>query len=160
MRLLGELNVAAIERALDVIVARHEALRSTVEVIDGTPHAVIHESWSLPFKKIDLSALPPVERKSELKRLSTEEMRVPYDLSSEVGIRVTLFCLGPREHVFLLMTHHMVFDWASLGIFYRELSALYASFTRGAQVQLPDFADPFRRLCSLAAATTIRYGYC
>ena len=41
-----------------MIVSRHEVLRSTIKVIDGVPHAVIHESWPLRFEKIDLSALP------------------------------------------------------------------------------------------------------
>ena len=44
---------------MNVIVDRHEMLRSTIALIDEVPHVVDHESWPLRFKKIDLSALPP-----------------------------------------------------------------------------------------------------
>ena len=55
--LTGELNVEALERAFNVIVDRQDVLRSTIKVIDNVPHAVIHKSWPLRFKKIDISAL-------------------------------------------------------------------------------------------------------
>jgi amino acid adenylation domain-containing protein len=135
--LTGELNVAALERAMNEIVARHELLRSTIKVIDSVPHAVVHESWPLRFRKIDLSALPPQKRQSEVDRLLIDEPRVPYDLESEPGIRVALLHLSPREHVFILMMHHIVCDWSSEGIIWRELSALYGSHLKGAPAVLP-----------------------
>ena len=48
-----------------MIIDRHEVLRSTIKVIDEMPHAVIHESWPLRLKKIDLSTLPQEERQAE-----------------------------------------------------------------------------------------------
>ncbi len=75
VQLTGELNVDALESALNVIVDRHEVLRSTIKVIDEVPHAVIHESWPLRFEKIDLSALSPAERQAEVDRLLIDEPR-------------------------------------------------------------------------------------
>ena len=124
VRLTGELNVEAMESAFNVIVDRHEVLRSTIKIIDEVPHAVIHESWPLRFKKIDLSTLPPAQRQAEVDRLLIDEPRVLYDLEAEPGIRVTLLRLSPREHVFILMMHHIICDWSSEGIIWRELSAL------------------------------------
>ena len=65
VRLLGELNVDAMERALNVIVARHEVLRTTIRVTDDEPVAVVHESWPLQIKKLDLADLPASERQAE-----------------------------------------------------------------------------------------------
>ena len=65
VRLTGELNVSALETALNMIVARHELLRATIETIDGVPHAVIHDNWPLRLEKIDLSALPAAQRELE-----------------------------------------------------------------------------------------------
>ncbi len=56
VRLRGELNVDAMERALNIIVARHEILRTTIRTMGDEPVAVVHESWPLQIKKIDLSA--------------------------------------------------------------------------------------------------------
>ena len=90
VRLTGELNVDALERAMNVIVDRHEVLRSTIKMIDEVPHAVVHESWPLRFKKIDLSSLPAAERQAELDRLLIDEPRARYDLEAEPGVRVAL----------------------------------------------------------------------
>ena len=137
VRLTGDLNVDALERAMNVIVDRREVLRSTIKIIDEVPHAVIHESWPLRFKRIDISALPAAERQAEIERLLIDEPRAQYDLETEPGVRVALVRLSPREHVFILMMHHIICDWASEGIIWRELSAVYRSFLSGEPVVLP-----------------------
>ena len=137
VRLTGELDVDAMERAMNAVIDRHDVLRSTIKVIDEVPHGVIHKSWPLRFKRIDLSRLPAVEREAEVDRLLIDEPRAEYNLEAEPGIRATLLHLGPKEHVFILMMHHIVCDWSSEGIIWRELSALYGSYLRGESVELP-----------------------
>ena len=56
VRLAGELNVDALEQALNVIVARHEILRTTIQMAESEPMAIVHENWPLRIKQIDLSA--------------------------------------------------------------------------------------------------------
>ncbi|PWU05653.1 MAG: hypothetical protein C5B47_08695, partial [Verrucomicrobia bacterium] len=138
VRLRGDLNVDALQRALDTIVDRHEILRSTIRIIDDVPHAVAHNNWPLRFKQIDLSGLPAEKRESEVNRLLIDEPRILYDLKAEPGIRVTVLRLSPRDHVLILMMHHIVCDWSSEGIIWRELSVLYRSFLRGETPTLPD----------------------
>ena len=154
VRLTGELNVDALERAMNMVIDRQEVLRSTIKVIDEVPHAIIHDSWPIRFKRIDLSALPRVQREAEVDRLLIDEPRAPYDLEAEPGIRVSLLHLGPREHVLILMMHHIICDWASVGIIWRELSALYRSLLTGEPVALPALYDQARRLRAVAAPET------
>lgn len=135
--LTGELNADALEQAMNVVVDRHEVLRSTIEVIRDEPHAVVHPSWPLRFKRIDLSALPQGKRRSEVDRLLIEEPRLRYDLKAAPGIRVTLIRVGAREHVLILMMHHIICDWSSEGIIWRELSAAYSAFLHGQTPSLP-----------------------
>ena len=137
VRLLGELNIDAMERALSIIIARHEVLRTTIQTIDNEPAAVVHESWAFRVKKIDLSALTASKRQAEVERLLVDEPRLPYHLDTEPGIRATLLVLGPQEHVFILMMHHIICDWSSLGVFWRELSVLYKALSRGEAPSLP-----------------------
>jgi amino acid adenylation domain-containing protein len=137
VRLLGELNAGAMELALNVIVARHEALRTTIQVTDNGPVGVVHESWPLQLKKIDLSALALAEQQVEVERLLIEEPRRLYHLETEPGIRGTLLCLAPQEHVFILMMHHVMSDRSSFGILWREMAALYRAFCRGEALALP-----------------------
>ncbi len=137
MRLLGELNIDAMEQAINAIIQRHEILRSTIETVDGQPMTVVHENWPLRLKTIDLSGMPPTQRESEVQRLLLAEPRRLYHLEVEPGIRATLLRLGPQEHVFILLMHHLVCDWSSEGVFWRELSALYRAFRRGEPADLP-----------------------
>ena len=137
VRLIGELNIDAMERALNIIVERHDILRTTIHVKDSEPTAVVHPSWPIQFKKLDLSALAVGERQAESDRLLTDEPRRPYHLETEPGIRATLLCLGPQEHVLILMMHHIICDWSSEGVLWRELANLYRMLSRGEEVSLP-----------------------
>ena len=136
VRLTGELNVNALERAVNTIVDHYAVLRSTIKIIDEVPHAIIHRRWPLRFKTIDLRSLPAAERESEVNRLLIDEPKIHYDLQAEPGIRVTLLNSGPREHVLILMMHHTVCDWSSVGVFWRILSKLYGALIRNEPVEL------------------------
>ncbi len=136
-RLRGELNVEVLEKALNAIVARRENLRTTIQATHDEPSVVVHENWPFQLKQIDLSALPPAQREAEVERLLIDEPRLPYHLDVEPGIRITLLRLGQTEHVMILMMHHIVCDWASIGNFWRDLSALYHAGCRGQPLELP-----------------------
>jgi amino acid adenylation domain-containing protein len=137
VRLRGELNVEALERALNAVVDRHETLRTMIQTIDGLPMARVRESYVLHLKMIDLTGRAAVERAAELDRLLISEPRIPYHFHDEPAIRATLIRLGACEHVFILMMHHLICDWASEGVLWRELSALYRSFCRHESLTLP-----------------------
>jgi len=137
VRLRGELNVVAMQTALNAIVARHENLRTTVEIGDHEPSAVVRDTWSLRLEQIDLSLMAPAQREAEVERLLIAEPRRPYHLENEPPIRVTLLRLGQLDHVLLIMMHHIICDFSSLGIFWRELSALYRAICVGQSVTLP-----------------------
>jgi amino acid adenylation domain-containing protein len=137
VRLVGELDEDALESAFRAIVSRHEVLRTTMQVIDGEPFAVVSDDWSPPIRKVDLSALSPSNRQEEVQRLLVHEPQRPFNLESEPGIRATLLRLSPSEHVFILMMHHIICDWASEGIFWRELASAYRSFRHNEPVTLP-----------------------
>jgi amino acid adenylation domain-containing protein len=137
VRLRGKLDAAVLEKALQAIVARHEILRSTIGPAAEKPSVVVHESWPLPLQKIDLRHLSEPEREREIERLLVDEPRRPYRLDAAPGIRATLIQAGPEDHVFILMMHHLICDWSSEGVFWRELSAFYRAFLRGEPAGLP-----------------------
>ena len=151
-RLLGSLHTNFLEAALNTVVARHEMLRTLIQVHDGRPVQVVQERWRIGIALIDLTSLAPEERESEVKRLLVEEPRRPFDLALAPGIRAVLVRCGPEDHVFILTMHHMVCDGWSLPILYRELTAAYRAMCRGESLDLgpvplhyPDFAAWKRR---------------
>ncbi|HEV7376650.1 MAG TPA: condensation domain-containing protein, partial [Pyrinomonadaceae bacterium] len=141
------LDVPALERSLNEVVRRHEVLRTTFTIVNGQPVQMIAPSLKLPLQVIDLSNLSPLEKETEASRLSSEEARSPFDLSSGPLVRATLLRLGAEESVLLLTMHHITSDGWSLDVLSRELRALYAAFHEGRSspltelpIQYADFA--------------------
>jgi amino acid adenylation domain-containing protein len=135
--LKGELDREALMRALERIVARHEALRTSFPETDGVPVQRISAVEESPFHLIehDLRAAPDAE--GELRRLVSDEASAPFDLARSPLVRGRLIRLAGDDHVLLVTMHHIVSDGWSMGIFTRELSALYAAFRDGRPDPLP-----------------------
>ena len=143
VRLEGALDPATLAAALGGVVARHEALRTTFEPLDdGAVQVVAAPSprdGALPL--IDLAALPRALREEEALRVARAEVARPFDIRSGPLLRSSLVRLGGREHVLLLVMHHIVSDGWSMGVLVRETVALYrAAALPALPVQYPDFA--------------------
>ncbi|MCA1603334.1 MAG: condensation domain-containing protein, partial [Acidobacteria bacterium] len=111
--------------------ARHESLRTSFTVVDGSPVQVIAPTLSVELPVIDLSGLPEAEREAEARRLTTAEAQRPFDLARGPVFRVSLLRLNDEQHVLLITMHHIVSDGWSIGVFMRELTALYEAFSQG-----------------------------
>ena len=138
-RLTGALNVTALERSLNEIVRRHEALRTTLASVDGIPVQIIAENRTVPLPALDLSASPEAEREAAVRHLNAEAQR-PFNLAHDLPLRATLLRLGEQEHVLLLVMHHITSDAWSLGVFLRELAVLYGTFSAGEPSPLPELS--------------------
>ena len=134
-RLTGSLNVAVLEKSLNALVARHEVLRSSFAAAGGQPIQVLapHVSVSLPV--VDLRGQPDAARGAET--LITSEVQRPFQLFRGPLLRARLLRLTDTEYLFVLVTHHLVFDGLSTQILLRDLSALYESFSAGRAPLLP-----------------------
>ena len=130
-RLTGRLDSAALERSLNEIMRRHEALRTTFKSVDGTPRQVVAAQLTLPLPVIDLSDRSASDRENEVHRFTAEVARRPFDLSRGPLVRTTLLRLGQEEHILLLNMHHIVSDGWSMAILFRELADLYEAYTNG-----------------------------
>ena len=136
-RLTGLLDVKALERSLNEIVKRHEALRTTFTMIDGQPMQTIAPRLPLTLSVRDLSQLPSDERAAETRRLRNEALR-PFNLERGPLLRASLLRHAEDEHLLLLTMHHIVSDGWSLGVLFRELATLYEGFVEGETPSLPE----------------------
>ncbi|PSO55420.1 MAG: hypothetical protein BRC35_12075 [Cyanobacteria bacterium QH_10_48_56] len=139
-RLSGELDVTALESALNEIVRRHEVLRATFQTDDrGDPVQVIEPELTLSLAVIDLRArLQTESEESVVRERATQEAQHPFDLSHAPLIRANLLRLADAEHVILLTLHHIIADGWSMGVLVRELAALYEAFSQGEPSPLPE----------------------
>ena len=138
VEMAGNLDAKALHQALNGIVARHEALRTTFSSIHGVPEQVIHEAQGIELPLVDLRPLSPVERESEFSRLTEMKACRPFDLEKEFPFRASLVQTGNENHTLLLNIHHIASDGWSWGVFFREFVSLYERISRGESPQLEE----------------------
>jgi amino acid adenylation domain-containing protein len=140
VRLVGDLQVEALEQTISEIVRRHEVLRTSFPVLDGLPRQLISPAQPLLLPLHSLAHLPAQERESEVRRRINAEAQTPFDLGAGPLLRVSLLHLAEDEHVVLLTMHHIISDGWSMSVLIREVSALYESYSRGEASPLPELA--------------------
>jgi amino acid adenylation domain-containing protein/non-ribosomal peptide synthase protein (TIGR01720 family) len=131
VRLTGDLDRAALARCLDLIAARHEALRTVFRKDQGRARQVV-----LPHLSLDLRS-DDVETQEALASRIGVEVRRAFNLETGPLIRAVLYALAPQSHVLLLTMHHIVSDGWSMGVMIRELNSIYAALRRGEPVPPP-----------------------
>jgi len=137
LELRGSLQVAALEAALEALVHRHEALRTTVASIDDQPTQHIAAPAPLALPLTDLCAHPPAEREALRRQLIDQLARRPFDLAQGPLFRTHLLRLEAEVHVLVLSMHHIAMDGWSLGVLFDELAAIYGARLRGEQPAVP-----------------------
>jgi hypothetical protein len=137
-RLQGALDPALFERAFNTIVARHEVLRTTLRFVDGELSQLIAGALTIPNPIADLRHLAQPERDAEVDRLSLEEARRSFDLTTGPLFRVSLLRVADEEHVLLVTPHHSMADYWSIGLISDELGALYEAYSRRLPSPLPE----------------------
>jgi amino acid adenylation domain-containing protein len=138
VRLQGNLNVPVLEQSFQVIIERHEVLRTALITVDEEPVQAIAPEITLNIPIINLEILPESEQETQALKIATEEAQSPFILSAYPLIRVKLLRLHEQEHILLLTVHHTVFDGWSIGILLRELVAIYSNFSADKPSPLPE----------------------
>ncbi len=133
-RLTGPLDADRLARAFARLCDRHEALRSAYPAEGGRPRVAIHPA---PALRLRAEPVAPGDLEARLRA----EMARPFDLGRGPLARLSLFAVGPEDHVALLTLHHIVGDAQSVQLALRELAALYADPTADLPVPRVRYAD-------------------
>ncbi|VEN73952.1 hypothetical protein EPICR_20423 [Candidatus Desulfarcum epimagneticum] len=147
-RLKGLLNINALEKSIDHILARHESLRAVFTDVNGSPAArVLPSGPNFKLEPMDLRDIPDEKRETKAHDILWNEAKKPFDLGRGPLFRTLLIKISDSEHILFFNIHHIVFDGWSAGILARELSAAYNAFSNGdiprldePPVQYADFA--------------------
>ncbi|RKH55730.1 non-ribosomal peptide synthetase, partial [Corallococcus llansteffanensis] len=138
VRLEGVLEVPALQSALDEVLRRHEALRTTFNVRDGAPVQVVHPPSAMSLETVDLRGFDAGLREDEARRQVMAQGVRPFDLAQGPLVRAQLLRLDERDHLLAITMHHIVSDGWSLGVLVREVGAMYAAFVQGQTPALPE----------------------
>ncbi|GLF92746.1 non-ribosomal peptide synthetase [Streptomyces yaizuensis] len=121
LRLTGPLDTTALWAALERLVERHEALRTTFPERDGAPVARIGPA-----------------------RIGADD-GTPFDLAAGPLIRAGITRESPRSHRLTITLHHLVADGWSVDLLLGELGPLYRAYRDGTPDPLPPPARPAAR---------------
>ena len=138
VKLRGNLNINALEKALKTIIQRHESLKTNFQEKNGITLQEIQENPQFNLTVIDLNNFPLNQKEEQLDKLLYEEIRKPFNLSEDLMLRASLYCLNEKEYIFLVIMHHIASDGWSLGVFTQELNQLYNAFSKNEPNILPE----------------------
>ncbi|MFE8945341.1 amino acid adenylation domain-containing protein [Streptomyces sp. NPDC007856] len=138
LRLSGPLEVAALERSLNHVVTRHEALRTAFIDRDGEPCQVVTESQRITVSVTDLRDRPAELRADAALELAAEQARTPFDLARSPLLRAAVYRIAEDDHLLVMVGHHIVIDGWAIKVLFGELAAGYAAALQGAEPELPE----------------------
>ena len=150
--LTGKLDAPALRRALDAIIRRHDALQVTFEERDNRPVQVVRPPEPADVSFHDVAGRPAEARAREVERVRRDLSSQPFDLEAGPLLRFALVAIEPNRQVLFVVMHHIIGDMWSVGVFSRDLAALYGAFRLGQPSPLADLPVRYRDFVSAQRA--------
>ena len=137
MKLSGPLSTPILEQSFQLLVDRHESLRTTFTENDGEFLQVIHPAYPVALELLEVPSSSDTQQALQLAQTIQKEIHKPFDLNLLPLFRTVLCKLGDAEHVLIITLHHILADAASAQVIQRELWSTYESLQSGRPHSLP-----------------------
>lgn len=134
IRIKGDLDIVAIEQAFKEIITRHEVLRTVIKEHNGTGYQSVLSpgKWKLNYigmvDGLNISAF------------LQQELSTPFDLSADWMLKAHMIKVAQREHILMILIHHIACDGWSVPVLITELKKLYISFCNRQPSPLPELS--------------------
>ncbi len=125
VKLEGDFDEIVAEKALNILIQRHESLRTNFYSNDGRVFQSINENASLELDIVSLEDLPESVQQEALGTAIAQNSQYSFDLSDELLLKGSFIHIDENKGYLLLNMHHIVTDGWSMGIFYEEFSRIY-----------------------------------
>ena len=136
----GTLDVDALAHAIHDLQARHESLRTRIQMRDGVLLQEIGERIDLRVH--DLRALDANPRDVRITEVRSAQRR-PFELENAPLWRVALVRVSDSESRLWVTIHHIISDGSSLDVLVRDLRELYAARLARRPAALPSLTIQF-----------------
>ena len=131
----GKVSLSILQKAINEIIQRHEILRTVYKNTEDGPIQIILEKFEFSIKEYDLTSFNENLQQEKLEKILKEETYSPFDLTSDLMIRVSYLHMS-NEGVLVFNMHHIAADGWSQQILKKELVSLYESFSKDEESQL------------------------
>lgn len=136
VRLTGEIHMDHLKKSFEYLVGRHETLRTTFERMEHELVQVISPSLPVHLPVTSMEDMSEADQPARLKEAIHGEASAPFDLARGPLLRAHVFRLGPRDHVLVITTHHILVDGWSQSIIQRDLWTIYQALVDGREPSL------------------------
>jgi amino acid adenylation domain-containing protein len=143
LRIVGHLEVDALERSLRAIILRHENLRTTFLKRNGSPYTVISDGQDWRLEKGILDRRKEETLEQAVSRFAESRSQDPFDLETGPLLRAFLLTSSEGEYVLALAIHHIVSDGWSMGVLVRELAENYRAFRLNENPSIPELQTQY-----------------
>jgi len=135
VRVRGKLDMHAMQRAFDMLVARHSALRTVFRQEGRQAEQIVLDPQPVGLRH---ARLDDPDREQQARRLARAEAARPFDLEAGPLMRVALLMLEEDDRFVVVSLHHIAADGWSMGVLVEEFWRLYAAAASGDTPSLPD----------------------
>ncbi|WP_445947052.1 amino acid adenylation domain-containing protein, partial [Shewanella sp.] len=140
LNVCGELDVKLLNRVFSTMVNRHEILRTVYIEEHGQVVQLVKETKDVDFviSVRDFSNLTALDMKLRVEEAVNEEMTAPFNLTTDLMLRVSYIKTSAQAGVLIFNTQHIASDGWSLEVLSKEFFALYGAYSQGK----PDPLEP------------------
>ncbi|BBD60567.1 amino acid adenylation domain-containing protein [Nostoc sp. HK-01] len=135
IHLRGSFKLEAVYQAIQTVINRHEALRTTFS--SESNYQLIHPKLTIDIPYIDFSTLDGQHCQAELAKFLKQEAQENFDLEKAPLLRFHIIKLKSNHHLLVFTVHHIVADGWSMAIVLRELAAIYTAESQNITCELP-----------------------
>jgi acyl transferase domain-containing protein/acyl-CoA synthetase (AMP-forming)/AMP-acid ligase II len=156
LKLRGVLNLAVLQKAIQGVVDRHEALRTKIASTGDVQQVLSSLKIDVPI--IDFSDVPDDVKEVQVAEWLQKNNQTSFDLTEDLLFQCFVFRLEPEQHLLVVVAHHIIADGWSMRIILQEIGAIYSAECQGAECQLSSpmqFQEYARWLKELLETTTM-----
>lgn len=132
----GDIDADIFKVAISLLTKRHQMLRTTFEMLDGSPIQKVHKMMNIPIISINMDGLPELLQSQKVEDIIQDECNRIFDLENGPLMTVTLIRKNKNQNVLIISQHHIISDGWSFGIFVKELEEMYNSIKNGKNIEL------------------------
>jgi iturin family lipopeptide synthetase B len=125
-----------VEKILNLLVERHESLRTGFKTVNDEPVQYVVKTIELPFSIMDISSLEEDKKRQKREEIYADLAAAPFDLDTLPLFRSILVKLEAEEYEFMFNMHHLVTDGSSIEILKKDFFQLYDIYSAKQPAQL------------------------
>jgi amino acid adenylation domain-containing protein len=139
LEIKGKINVRNLERSIQIVIQRHEALRTRITEEKNKLYQYIEKGWEFKLNQVreEFHKTPQYTNQDYWISLALKEARQPFNRHTDFLIRGTLIHMEENNHLLIMVLHRVIADRYSLRILLDEVLSLYTAFQQGVSYPLP-----------------------